>query len=707
MIPILPDHIIRQRPTHTALKRLFLQIRHLPLEGARAWMSFTLANDGSDAPDFLLIDAHGHAYFLSAGDLKNNEADDFLQPGLFELRPEIKSKTQSLLSLSRALSAFPETAGFTKPGFLSNIPRLLICPDLSDNQCSLLSNKLKLPDHTHCFGLGKRDLADCLTSIHPCQLQGDEIDQLRAIYLPECRVPASFIPRLSSSKIREPNRNQRFTDYLLDFDQESWIKNDLQIPTKASVFTNEKHPPSAEKNSGQHSRVITGVAGSGKSLTLLYRARLLAKMDPQLKILFITHNKPLIGDLQWRYEEINQTEEKSSTAKVDFFHFFRWLGHIHHQDGLQMVSESQRKETIAELASQLFPDSLWPASFFSDEIGLIADQPDDSESAYLNLDRTGRGLALDAAQRHRMHSLYCRYRTRLASNREADWHSLVRFWWEKANKGQLRLPHYDHIFVDEGQFFAPLWFSILKLCLNPDGGELIVAADPTQGFLKRRQSWKSVGLDVRGRTTKLQHCYRNTLELQRFTRRFFLQRQADPSLHEEIQLPEEKQASALHQSSRYHSNSGVQMIRHPTPQDSLTWISNEVAHAIKNGLPPQAMLVIHHSRRQLEMLHQTIAQRIGAKQVSLLDHEKTARQSVALATLNSTTGIERPIVFLAGIDELFEQEGDPRLELNERENMIRDHTRKIYMALTRAGQKLLISYTSDLCRQFFDEDHLS
>ncbi|MFK5921874.1 MAG: 3'-5' exonuclease [Verrucomicrobiota bacterium] len=714
MIPILPDHIIRQRPTHPALKRLFLQIRNLPLDGARAWMSFALSDTHTaEAPDFLLIDQHGHCYLLSAGDLKNNEAEEYLQPGLFELRPETLSKIQSLQSLSQTLSTFPQKATLAPLDFFSNIPRLLICPDLSDKQCSQLSSTLQLSDNGHCFGLANRPLGDCLSSISPTPLIANEIDQLRALYLPECRVPAAFIPRLSSSKVRETNRSERFTDYLLDFDQESWVKSDLQIdaldslhPNPATSETNNQKTLT-KKNSGMCSRVITGVAGSGKSLTLLYRARLLANMEPQRRILFITHNKPLIGDLQWRYDEIQQTDIASNTAKVEFFHFFRWLGKHHHQDGLQLISESQRSQTISELSAEIFPSSPWPASFFSDEIGFIADQADDSESSYLTLDRTGRGLALDATQRHQMHELYRRYRMRLASNREADWHSLVRFWWGKASKGQIHLPRYDYIFVDEGQFFAPLWFSILKLCLNPDKGELIVAADPTQGFLKRRQSWKSVGLDVRGRTTKLHHCYRNTAELQRFTRRFFLQRQTDSSMHDEIQLPEENQSASPHRQNSYRSNSGVQMIRHPTPQDSLTWISNEVAHAIKKGLPPQAILVIHHSRQQLELLHQIIAQRIGSEQVSLLSHDETAHQAVALATLNSTTGIERPIVFLAGIDELFEQEGDPRLEHNERKNMIRDHTRKIYMALTRAGQKLLISYTSDLCRQFFDEDHLS
>ncbi len=55
--------------------------------------------------------------------------------------------------------------------------------------------------------------------------------------------------------------------------------------------------------------------------------------------------------------------------------------------------------------------------------------------------------------------------------------------------------------MDEAQFFAPIWFEIIKRILTPDTGHLFLVADASQGFLKRGQSWLSSGLDVRGRST--------------------------------------------------------------------------------------------------------------------------------------------------------------------------------------------------------------
>ncbi|MDA0812763.1 MAG: hypothetical protein O3C21_10285, partial [Verrucomicrobia bacterium] len=88
--------------------------------------------------------------------------------------------------------------------------------------------------------------------------------------------------------------------------------------------------------------------------------------------------------------------------------------------------------------------------------------------------------------------------------------------------------------------------------------------------------------------------------------------------------------------------------------------------------------------------------------VTQLSHQTIASDAVAIATLNSATGIERPVVFLLGIDALFESEGDPRLDQRQRSEMIRDHTRKVYMALTRAGEKLLISYRHDRTRALLE-----
>ena len=662
MIPILPDQVLKNRPADAALKRVFRLIRQLPLPGARAWLAF----DPQSRPDFLLNDGNDRCFLISAIGLKPAEAHEILDPGLFEL-PEATLRRRDRIGAVIGILA-REVPGAA--------PRILILPGLEQRLVELLRERFDPGGVARWVGDPlARDPERFVAELE--RIGGDPPDPLaasalRAEFSPECEVPSAFVPKLSAADYRQTNRAARFSGNLLDFDQETpWVKHDLVLDDAGAR--------AAEGNA----RLITGAAGSGKSLALLYRARLLAGLGQHHNLLFVTHNKPLIADLEWRFEHLAHLLPVAGRARVVFRHFFRWLGQLDTRsgdDGLKLVYDQERISLIRGLAADLFRGSDWAESFLVDEVALIADQVDDSEEAYLELDRSGRGIRLGEGQRRRIHQLYRRYRAALVSERQKDWYSIVRETWDRISNDELALPRYDLIFVDEGQFFAPVWFAILKRCLAP-GGEMIVSADPTQGFLKRRQSWRSVGLEVRGRSTRLERSYRSTPALQAFARRFYQSR--NPDEEEEITLPD----------GGGDSGSTPRLVQHPTPQDAVAWAAAEVGAGIAGGLRPEAFLVIHEDSRQREALRRTIP---GS---TVLDYNVAARDRVAITSLNAATGIERPIVILLGLDRLFEKEGDPRLAPEERAELIRDHTRKIYMAITRAGEKLLISYGSDEIRR--------
>ena len=81
-----------------------------------------------------------------------------------------------------------------------------------------------------------------------------------------------------------------------------------------------------------------------------------------------------------------------------------------------------------------------------------------------------------------------------------------------------------------------------------------------------------------------------------------------------------------------------------------------------------------------------------------LDPKEPASQTnhIRVCTLNAVTGIESPIVFLCGVHDLYDAEQSVRLSDDERAELIRDNTRKLYMAVTRAGQRLVLTYVGDV-----------
>jgi hypothetical protein len=226
---------------------------------------------------------------------------------------------------------------------------------------------------------------------------------------------------------------------------------------------------------------------------------------------------------------------------------------------------------------------------------------------------------------------------------------------------------------------------LIRKALNVQNPHLFVVADPTQGFLGRGSSWKALGLEARGRTHLLRHSYRTTREILQFATLFYRLRLADEK-DDDILTPD-----------LLHMPEGAfpQIIPLASPQDEIARIANEVAELIHEGFPRRHILILHVNGPGAKGLIQAINHRLG-KDAAMDPKNTYPGDYIRVTTLNAGAGLESPIVFLVGLRELFEEEQSLRLADEEREDLIRDHTRKIYMAATRAGQRLVFTYVGEL-----------
>jgi superfamily I DNA/RNA helicase len=320
------------------------------------------------------------------------------------------------------------------------------------------------------------------------------------------------------------------------------------------------------------------------------------------------------------------------------------------------------------------------------EIDWFKDQSCAQAAGYLQLERRGRGFRLMPEQRQCMAQAIAYYQHLLEQNGGVDWGDVPRKLWGFLQDGRLQLPEYDAVLVDEAQFFAPLWFEIIRELVRPQSGHLFVAADPTQGFLGRSASWKSIGLEARGRTHRLERSYRTTREILNFATLFYRQRVSETGTEDDI--------LALDLSDL---PGGVfpQLIPLGSPQDEITCIANEIAGFAKQGLPLGHLLVLHANWQGVQALIAAINRKLGAKK-AFDPKNQYPGDYVRVTTLQAGTGLEAPIVFLAGLHQLFEEEQSLRLSDEEREALILENTRKVYMAATRAGQRLAFTYVGDV-----------
>jgi len=349
------------------------------------------------------------------------------------------------------------------------------------------------------------------------------------------------------------------------------------------------------------------------------------------------------------------------------------------------LSIQQRERTVREAWQKTLNNTAVTEHMLLNEIDWLKDQPPLSQADYLSADRRGRGFGLNAEQRQRMWTAIETYQRILEQRGALDWADVPQRLWRFIEEKKIELPQYDIVLVDEAQFFAPLWVSLIQKALKPQNSHLFLVADPTQGFLGRKATWKSLGLEARGRSHQLRRSYRTTREIMQFATLFY-----------RLRLSEEKDDDILAPDMLNMPN-GVfpQVIPLTSSQDEISRVANEAANFLKEGLPRKHLLLLHVNGQGAQALIQAINHRLG-KNTAMDPKDTYPGDYVRVTTLNAGAGLESPIVFLVGLRELFEEEQSIRLSDDEREEIIRDNTRKVYMAATRAGQRLVFTYVGDM-----------
>ena len=675
MAVILPDTpLVTTSPEVARVHRL---LKQLPDESYTVWHRLTIHPE--PGPDFWVLHTDRRALWIKVSALTPLGARTFTQAGLFEppgatASGPAEAEHQALVQFAR--QHFASTT--TRP--LQYIPAVVVFPNLADSDLTLLKPLAQLTPMITWLGkerLTPAAFAPWLAEQLGAPLAEGDVSRLRQAFTPEVIIPAQFTVRAASAHaVREPI--QRYTaaestPYLLDYDQERVLKTELDLSDEARATLNDFNL-----------RLVNGVAGSGKSLVIVYRAQLLRRLYPQKSILGLTHNRPLIYDLQTRYRALNP-----DGAPVEWLTFNQWCRRLWGERPFPTpISIAAKRKLITNVWYAHLADTSISEQMVHDEIDWCKDRLIFSRDDYLAADRVGRGFALTEAQRQKLYTTFEAYQAELNRRSQMDWGDVPRQILRWAQAGQLRLPQCDVILVDEAQFFAPLWFELIKRTVKPVTGHLFLVADPTQGFLKRRQSWLASGLEVRGRVHRLKKCYRATREILSFAT--LLYRTRVPNDDDDIEAPDLLDMPV---------GTVPQVIALTSEQDEITRVVNEIEQLVQQGVPKRHLLVIHTDWRGRDHLLERLQAKLGPT-AAADPGESVTGDAVRVCTLNSVTGLESPIVFLVGAHQLFEQEQSVRLSDDERAELIRDNTRKLYMAITRAGQRVVLTYVGELPHVF-------
>ncbi|BCL23630.1 UvrD-helicase domain-containing protein [Streptomyces tuirus] len=291
---------------------------------------------------------------------------------------------------------------------------------------------------------------------------------------------------------------------------------------------------------------VGGGPGTGKTIVALHRVRHLVRQLPPGRdkpVLLTTYNKNLAADLRARLLELGGEELLS---RVEVSHVdqlaLRVVREAEPGSGKQAIDDSQAVREWRGLLDELGEDG-WDAEFLHDEwTQVILGQAVGTRTDYFRARRAGRGRNIGRAERAEIWQLAERFTqrldrlgrqtwdqvaeraARLEIGREQRIQNIARQREEAGGLDNIHLQdgsggwlrhRYRHIVVDEAQDLRPAHWKMLRAMVPRGADDLFLVGDTHQRIYKNQVTLGSLGVNIRGRSSKLSLSYRTTRQILR------------------------------------------------------------------------------------------------------------------------------------------------------------------------------------------------
>ncbi len=312
----------------------------------------------------------------------------------------------------------------------------------------------------------------------------------------------------TQSPFEHPDAQRRFR-VMSDVEE---LTRALEYPwDKWTVFLHPSQRELVEKRFGGPARV-SGSAGTGKTIVALHRAVALARANPDARVLLTTFSETLASALRTKLKRLIGTEPRlAERIEVDALDIVarRLYGRL---PGRAAIASREIVHGIVRDAARDIAEQKFSLPFLVSEWGDIVDEWQlDSWEAYRDVARLGRKTRLPEKQRQALWSIFEPVRAALSERglaTQAEMYSRLAAHLSHGNR-----PPYDFVVVDEAQDVgvAQLRFVAALGAGRPDS--LFFAGDLGQRIFQLPFSWKSLGVDIRGRSGTLRVNYRTSHQI--------------------------------------------------------------------------------------------------------------------------------------------------------------------------------------------------
>lgn len=456
----------------------------------------------------------------------------------------------------------------------------------------------------------------------------------------------------------------------LDYPWEKW-----------TVFLHPEQREWVERDYSGPARV-SGSAGTGKTIVALHRAVHLARTHLDTRVLLATFSDTLAHALHTKLRRLIGNEprlaERIDVHSLDAIGLRLFKAHV----GPVKLASGDELRSLLHAAGQGVASHQFSPRFLLTEWEQIVDAWQLATwEAYRDVARLGRKTRLSEAQRTVLWSIFVQVwgglKQRGLMTKAGVFTKLA------AALSATRNPPFDFIVVDEAQDITVSQLRFLAAIGRDRPNALFFAGDLGQRIFQQPFSWKSLGVDVRGRSRTLRINYRTSHQIRQ---------QADRLLGPEITDVDgiaERRSDAI---SVFNGPPPVIRTFSNEAEESSA-VGAWLAEQAKAGVLSHEFGVFVRSAAQLDRAKSAV--KASGLSFKILDeHVETTTGCVSISTMHLAKGLEfRSVAVMACDDEIIplqqriESVGDDA-DLQE----VYDTERQLlYVACTRARDHLFIS----------------
>ena len=432
---------------------------------------------------------------------------------------------------------------------------------------------------------------------------------------------------------------------------------------------------------------VTGGGGTGKTVAAIHRLKKLTEKGPMKSVLYTTFTRTLIKNISSRIKSMGIKSENCVIENIDKLALDMAKSYGLIPQTATVLDYGPSSRTSEEIWDGIVTDNLsqFDTRFLKREyLDVIVYNNNKTIDDYYRQSRTGRTQPVNRKQRTEIWNLVEQYVARKKESQLYDRNEIFNLIANHLNENGIH--PFKHVIADEIQDFSNPELRFLRALVEEGPDDLFLVGDPYQRIYNNRKiAFSQVGINVRGKRSKrLRVNYRTTEEIKRAATNV-----VNGCAFDDFDGSPESLAGYV---SLMHGDRPEYKI-YDNRNEEIAAIIDFIRMCRENGIEYKDIVVASYIKDSIKPVQDAL-HRNNIPYKNLMNEGTGNDNGVNLSSFHNMKGLEFKVVILSDVNKKtfpYLPYGFEGLDEIEKKNHLMNQKALMYVAITRAMQKVLIT----------------